>query len=525
MAGKRRNRQFGKSRQRYLGKPGGVIQDRVQQARPERFGILAVDCAKMRSKWMLCNFYGKVLVEPTPVEHNSGCLLDATEHAKQACRQAGLVDSIVAVEMTGVYHRPVQRAFRKAGFETRLVHPFASNHYRQVAHPDLKTDDSDLEAIFLAASAGFGLTLLDVDPIYRSLMLLSRHRRNLVKQRARLQTQIRVYLHRSMPGYADLFDADKFWTSTMAIPLARFAGSAAAMRKAGASRLAEHLRQRKLGVRRPTIERILAWAASAAEADPMSSLLTWLWHDLDHHRQQMTDQIRRIEREIAGFLVQTPYVLLLTVTGINVVSAGELAGEAGPIEHYASSRAITGRAGLFPSRYQSDQVDHADGPLAKTGNKKLRAACLRVAENLIKCHPHYRGLSAKWRGEKKHARDCRCRVANRAMRMVFQIVSGPRVYLNSQGIDRQYLLAKLIEFHGQHQTPPDQLLVDLRHATDQLPRHTYHSEAVPLIELSKRRRRGPRPLGGILTEILLRLGVGPDENLLESTTSEVRGPH
>jgi transposase len=43
---------------------------------------------------------------------------------------------------------------------------------------------------------------------------------------------------------------------------------------------------------------------------------------------------------MAGFLVKTPYVLLLSVTGINVVSAGRLAGEAGPIEHYASARAL-----------------------------------------------------------------------------------------------------------------------------------------------------------------------------------------
>jgi len=52
-----------------LGKPDGVIQARVQAVGPERFGVVAVDCAKARSKWMLCDFYGKVLVPPTPVEH------------------------------------------------------------------------------------------------------------------------------------------------------------------------------------------------------------------------------------------------------------------------------------------------------------------------------------------------------------------------------------------------------------------------------------------------------------------------
>ena len=49
-----------------LGKPKGVIQARVQKVGPERFGIVAVDCAKARSKWMLCDFYGKVLLLPRP---------------------------------------------------------------------------------------------------------------------------------------------------------------------------------------------------------------------------------------------------------------------------------------------------------------------------------------------------------------------------------------------------------------------------------------------------------------------------
>ena len=51
-------------------KPHGIIQPRVQQVGPERFGIVSVDCARARFKWMLCDFYGHVLVPPTVVEHN-----------------------------------------------------------------------------------------------------------------------------------------------------------------------------------------------------------------------------------------------------------------------------------------------------------------------------------------------------------------------------------------------------------------------------------------------------------------------
>jgi hypothetical protein len=48
-------------------KPCGVIHRRVQQAGPAHFGIASVDCAKARLKWMLCDFYGNVLVPLTQV--------------------------------------------------------------------------------------------------------------------------------------------------------------------------------------------------------------------------------------------------------------------------------------------------------------------------------------------------------------------------------------------------------------------------------------------------------------------------
>lgn len=136
------------SKNRFIGKPNGQIQERVKEFGPERFGVVSVDCAKRRSKWMLCNFYGKVVVEPTTVEHSSGALQWMTQRVREVCQAEGLTDTIVAIEMTGIYHKPVQRAFRKAGFDTRIVHPFASNHYRRPLHPDEKTDDHDLEAIF-----------------------------------------------------------------------------------------------------------------------------------------------------------------------------------------------------------------------------------------------------------------------------------------------------------------------------------------------------------------------------------------
>jgi transposase len=523
MVTKTRKRKSTGAKKRFIGKPNGQIQERVQDIGPEHFGIIAVDCAKRRSKWMLCDFYGKVIVEPTVVQHDSGSLQVMTQLVAAACQAEGLTDTIVAVEMTGIYHKPVYRAFRKAGFDTRIVHPFASNHYRRPLHPDEKTDDKDLEAIFHAATKGYGLVTLPVGEVYQSLQAVSRHRHNLVRQRARLKVQIRCLLHQAMPGFADLFGDDKLYHKSIALPVALQFSSAEAIRRAGVDGIAKHLRETKVRFQTRTIDRIVAWAGTAAEPSELATMHTRQWQQLNEVRSLFDKQIVTAEQEMAGFLVKTPYVLLLSVTGINVVSAARLAGEAGPIEHYTSARAINGRAGLFPSRYQSDEVDHPDGALVRQCNRKLRGAAMLVAENLIKCHAYYRGLSELWKQQKVDPRDRRCRIANRAMRMVYQLVGGRQVW-RGKGVDREYLLAKLQEFHRDHKTPIEQSVRDMKEAFTWLPQSAYAAEAKPLEELARKKRRGVQRIGDLLMPLLIRLGVGSEEEEqnVESKMSEAR---
>ena len=471
---------------------------------------------------MLCNFFGKVIVEPTEVQHTAGGLRAMTQRVADVCQAERLTDSIVAVEMTGIYHKPAQRAFRKAKFDTRVVHPFASNHYRRPLHPDAKTDDHDLEAIFHAAVNGYGLATLPVGEVFQSLQAVSRHRHNLVKQRARLMVQMRRLLHQTMPGFADLFLDDKLFHKSIALPLALNFSSSAAIRKAGVAGMESYLRKMKIRFQTRTIERIVAWAYAAADPSELAALQTQQWKQLNDVRLLLCRQIAETEQEMAGFLVKTPYVLLLSVTGINVVSAARLAGEAGPIEHYASARAVNGRAGLYPSQYQSDEVDRADGALVRQCNRKLRGAAMLVAENLIKCHSYYRGLSALWKQQKVDPRDRRCRIANRAMRMVFQLVGGRQLW-RGRGVDREYLLAKLQEFHRVHKTPLEQTIRDLNEAFAWLPKSAYAAEAQPLQELVRKKQRGPKPIGDLLIPLLIRLGVGVASNEeVKSNSSEAR---
>src|SRR5438105_7495980 len=137
-----------------LSKPRGILHPRVQQVGPEHFGILCFDCAKARSKFLLADFYGRVLIPPTHVAHNRPDLDAAVAQVRQAFASHALHDGLVAIERTGRYHRLVQRTFAAAGFETRILHPFVTKQYRQPVDPGNKTDDTALAATHRATATG-----------------------------------------------------------------------------------------------------------------------------------------------------------------------------------------------------------------------------------------------------------------------------------------------------------------------------------------------------------------------------------
>jgi transposase len=501
-----------------VAKPSGSIHPRVQQAGPEHFGIVAVDCAKARSKWMLADFYGNILIGPTPVEHTRPGLDDFTARIRRAIADHDLRDSIVAIERTGHYHRPIQRAAVAAGLEARIVHPLASRQFRLPADPGNKTDDTDLFAIQRAAVNGFGLIEPAIDDVHARLRLLARHRRDLVRKDAALRNQIHVELDALLPGLAaavgDIFDHEP------ALLIARHLGSAGAIRAAGLGGLAALLEAERIGFHRRSLVKILAWADRAAEPSECTEIHRRIFLFLDDERRARLRSIRDLEGELAALLVRTPYVLLLSFPGINVVSAAEFAGEMGPIRNAPRENAITGRAGLYPARYQSDAVDHT-GPLVGRGNRALRYVLLLIGENLLKCNDHFRALGAAWREAGVDRRARMVRAAQRFCRIAYRMVAGRQVYRHPSCRERHYILAKLFIFYGEHETPAEQVLRDLRAAADWIPEAEYAAEAERLPAAppparsrpaarppsSGGRRTGPRPLSAILPEVLLRLGV------------------
>jgi len=181
---------------------------------------------KDKSRWMFCDFYGRVLLESADLIHSRGHFQMAIVQLRDAIERYEIRDLVVAVEQTGSYHRAVKRAFAQAGFETRIVHPFATKQTASAGCPgqqdrrhgsggDPSRDDDRFRPSGAAARSAFR-PAPSVDPAS------SRSGR---ETRGPPVPDPRA-LGSHLPGFADVFD---LWNSPAALAVARHYASPAAV--------------------------------------------------------------------------------------------------------------------------------------------------------------------------------------------------------------------------------------------------------------------------------------------------------
>ena len=301
-----------------------------------------------------------------------------------------------------------------------------------------------------------------------------------MRKNASLRNQIQALLDVFMPGYTSLCDV---FGNPAAHAIARGLKSAAEVCSLGTEGLAQLLKS--LGVRhqRRTLEKILGWARGVESPVEYAEMYHTILLSLDDERCARLERIATLEQQMAGLLVRTPYVVLLSIPGIGIVTAGEFAGEMGPITHYANDTAITGRAGIYPSRYQSDQVDRCDGPLVGRGNRRLRGVIMMIADNLLICNRFFQTLKEPWKAAGMDQRAMCVRAAKRFCRIAYQMVAGGQLFRHPSCQQRDAILRKLSCFHVAHGSSMTAVMSDLQAALDHIPQ----SAACPRRKASSRR--------------------------------------
>jgi len=523
----RKTRRRGRPKGRvHLRRTNAALAERVREVGPGRVGILAVDSAKRRFAVLLTDFLGKVLMEQTEVENTGPALEAFVERLAAEARRHGLVDVVVGIERTGRYHVPIAEAL-KPHWTVEMVDPFATQQLRRAADPGNKTEGTDLPAIVRAVAVGLGSREADLPPRWLDWRLVNRAREDLVWVRARARVQLAERIEALLPGYARLFG--DLWSAPVGLALAEHFGSAAALLEAGCEDALARLRAEGHPARRQTVERVLAWARTASAPDPGSAVSHALLRDQCAHQRFLGGQILAYEGSLADGLVETPFVLLLSIPGLNVVCTSGYGAELGPTDHYIHPRKITGRAGLFPSRYQSDEVDLPDGPLVGRRNARLRDALIEVAFCLVTCNPYFKGWAEARRARGWPEAKIHVAVATTFARISYHMVAGRQLFDHPCTRGRDAVLWKLADFARRRGIDPATAQDLLVRAAGQLPREARAQEAEVLrSKLPQRRRRGSglQHIRDILPEVighLVESVPGRQERPARNPTPEVQG--
>lgn len=496
---------------------GYPVQERARKVGPEHFGALTVDCSKKHFELLLTDFYGKPLMGPTTILNNKPSIDSTIQQLKREMENHGLKDMVAGIERTGRYHEPIRRAL-KSHWDVVMIHPFATKQLRQPAAPGTKTDGIDLRAENRALILGYATKDPELSLSWLEWQMINRAREDLVRKAATLRVQLHERLEAMMPGFAALFE--DLWSAPVALKLVELYGSAEALLQTDAQSICNRLREAKQVARRGTVGKILVWAAQASSPEPTWKLGHRIACDQLRLLRQLESQVQQYEGDLVRYLVGTPFVLLLSMEGINVVSASSYGAEMGPIEHYLNGKRISGRAGIYPSRYQSDDTDRANGPLVGRRNARLRDAIIQVTHNLTVCNPYFKRWAQVRKEKGWPKKKIEVAAACKFVRISFQLLSERTVFDHPCVRSRDAILQKIFTFSRQHDIAPEDIDDLLRRAIGQIPRKAYKTEAAALKEqLPRRPRRKPCHRGQAKAVLIGKIMADVIEHLVTSDCS------
>jgi len=299
----------------------------------------------------------------------------------------------------------------------------------------------DVDALSRAVISCYGSADRPLPVAYERWRVLHRAREQLVDDRAALKIRMHERIHAVLPGFAAQFDS--LWTSPAALALLGQFEGPEAMRQFSEAGLRRWLHDHGAACTRSRAERLVAWAADAVPpAATATTEAAVLRADLEH-LALLGRQIERYEHEALELLVQSPYVLLLSAPGISHVLGGGLGAEAGPMSNYPTGRSLSGRAGLYPRRYQSDETD-VQGCAMASGEPFLRDVLMKSGRCLIMRG----GAFFAWGDSRRAAQRCEKQIvaamANRFCRIAHAMVLAGQTFCHPNAKPAVSVLGKLL---------------------------------------------------------------------------------
>ncbi len=350
--------------------------------------IWGIDIAKVRH-WARA-------VHPDATSASEAVAFDNKRSGFERLRQAmedtatrwGVSRTVVAMEATGSYWRPLAQYLVDHGYAVVLVNPYHVKQEKE--HPDntpSKNDRKDCRIIAeLAARGNYLQPILPRGP-YAELRQLTEARKEAVKDRTVAINRVWAVLGAFFPELPEVF---KSLSGKAAMWVLRHCPTPAAVQAMEVDDLVAGLKGASLnrvGAKRAAALRDAA-ANSVGVRDGAAGAAERLRCHVDALEQAVA-RVARIEDSLAQALAATDLdEVLCSVPGVGPVTAAMFLGEIGDLEVFTRGRQVVKLAGFHLTENRSGQHD-GQTRISKRGRPGLRWGMYMAALNVVRYCPEF----------------------------------------------------------------------------------------------------------------------------------------
>lgn len=368
---------------------------------------LAIDIAKGKSAaGLFADGIPKPLIEPYYFRHT---LEELDSLAGEAKKLAG-EEVTVVMESTSVYHLPVERYFRDAGFDVIVINPIISKDHKR----SLRKTKTDKEDCHNLASLFFQGRCNDQsvhEARYVEMQLMSRYIETQHKNLIRWKSKLRQLLTLTFPEFEEIYPDRHLFDETALTFISKFphAGTVAKKRLDALMRALA-----SPGWFKPERYRAKAEAIKGAAKKSLASVAPD--SVAAHQVSELAREILRLEKLIdanKAKLIEMAaseriFQVCRSFYGISDLTAAYLAAELKDISRFSSPKKLIASCGLDPTIVQSGRSIDYHGPISKRGNRMARKHLFNIINGMIQLCPAHKELEEmglyyrKKRSEGKH---------------------------------------------------------------------------------------------------------------------------
>ena len=368
---------------------------------------------------------GGELVEEFEIDHSPEGFCRFFDRIERQESRYGFPVS-VAMEGYNGYARPLDRLVRAHDYRLFNINNVKLARFKEIFPGAAKTDRIDarkgLELFqlqdFLPAAKGVLQEVAAVSEENDLLKRLTRRRRRLVEERARVLNNLQADLQAVSPGLLEITgDASNVW-------FLRFITSTESLEKLPRLHRSTLLKIRSVG--RKYADAIQSWQRRAHFSDEVSYVGEMIQEDAIRILE-LRDKIKVLDDRIAEIAESSrEAVIISSIPGFGPVSTAELASEIGTIDRFETESSLALYLGMV-------SLDNSSGKkkgskTSKMVNTRAKAAMMAAVDSHRKCVPESQRYYEKKRAQgKKHNQAIRA-LGRHLCRIIFRMLKEDREY-------------------------------------------------------------------------------------------------